>query len=59
MTEKELCKMCTEYSVDVPCEEKEKCPLLKILRENKKLKQEIKELKSISNWEKFPDEMGK
>ena len=37
--------MCNEYSVDYKCDNKAECKLLKILKENKSLKQEIKKLK--------------
>ena len=66
MTKKELCEMCTEYSVDTRCENQDSCKLQAILTENARLKDEIKELKSKNNdlesrrrWEMFPDMMGK
>lgn len=66
MTRKELCEMCTEYSADHKCENKETCKLQAILTENAQLKAENKKLKKDNNemriresWEKFPDMMGK
>lgn len=66
MTRKELCEMCTEYSADTKCENKETCKLQAILTENAQLKAENKRLKKDNNemqtrerWEKFPDMMGK
>lgn len=66
MTRKELCKMCTEYSAEIKCENKDKCKLQAILTENARLKAENKELKRRireieirESWEKFPDMMGK
>ena len=66
MTRKELCEMCTEYSVDVKCENKETCKLQAILTENAqlkaentKLRKENQEMRIRESWEKFPDMMGK
>lgn len=66
MTRKELCEMCTEYSQDTKCENKDTCKLQAILTENARLKAEIKELKGKNNdlearrrWEMFPYMMGK
>lgn len=66
MTRKELCEMCTEYSVDTKCENKEMCKLQAILtenaqlkKENRELRQENKERRIMESWEKFPDMMGK
>lgn len=66
MTRKELCEMCTEYSTDTKCENKDTCKLQAILTENARLKAENKELKRKNNdlesarrWEMFPDMMGK
>lgn len=66
MTGKELCEMCTEYSVDSKCENKETCKLQVILTENarlkaenKKLKKENDEMRIRESWRKFPDMMGK
>lgn len=66
MTRRELCGMCTEYSTDTKCENRDNCKLQEILTENAQLKAEIKDLKSKINdsesrrrWEEFPDTMGK
>ena len=65
MTRKELCEMCTEYSVDTKCENKDTCKLQTILTENARLKAEIKEYRRKNNdlearrrWNMFPDMMG-
>ena len=66
MTKKELCSICTEYSVEEKCENMSSCELQKILLENKELKKQNKELKKQlsdmqirQSWEKYPDMMGK
>jgi hypothetical protein len=66
MTEKEICKICDNYDVDTKCDFKDKCKLIALVRENRKLKTELKavkkeltELKSIRSWELYPDRMGK
>ena len=66
MTRKELCEMCTEYSTDTKCENRENCKLQEILTENAKLKEENKRLRKENeerrireSWDKFPDMMGK
>lgn len=66
MTRKELCQMCTEYSADTKCENKDTCKLQVILTENAQLKAENKLLKKENderrireNWDRFPDMMGK
>lgn len=58
--------MCTEYSSELKCENKEKCKLQKVLMdnaklraENKELKEKVEKLESNSSWDKFPDMMGK
>ena len=45
MTNKELCNMCTENNNEVQCENKDRCMLLGVLKENRKLKKELRELK--------------
>lgn len=45
MTEKELCRMCLEYSSDRDCENKKTCKLLNILKENDDLKKENEKLR--------------
>lgn len=66
MTEKELCKMCTEYSVAIKCEHIKDCKLLGILRENKQLKKalrntskELSDLELLREWERNPESMGR
>lgn len=66
MTRKELCEMCTEYSTDTKCENRETCKLQAILTENAQLKEENNRLHKENeerrireSWEKFPDMMGK
>ena len=66
MTRTELCEMCTEYSIDTKCENKESCKLQAILTENEQLKEENTRLRKENeerrireSWEKFPDMMGK
>ena len=66
MTEKEICKICDNYSVDIKCDFKNKCKLITLVRENRQLRAELKavkkelaELKSIRSWELCPDRMGK
>ena len=66
MTRKELCEMCTEYSVDIKCEYKDSCKLQAILTENSKLKEENRKLKKENqelraeiSWTKYPDTMGR
>ena len=66
MTRKQLCEMCTEYSTEVACENRESCELQKILAENetlraenKKLHKENEEMRIDKSWEKFPEMMGK
>lgn len=66
MTRKELCQMCTEYSADTKCENKDTCKLQAILTENAQLKAENRQLRMENeerrireNWDKFPDMMGK
>lgn len=62
MTYKELCEMCTEYSVNEKCDNKQTCKLRKILTENKKLKEENKNLRRelvVIRWKKYPEMMGR
>lgn len=66
MTEKEICKLCDNYAVDIKCDFKDKCNLIALVRENNILKaeliavkKELAELKSIRSWELSPDRMGK
>lgn len=66
MTSAELCKMCTEYSINSKCEYRKTCKLQKILKENKDLKTKNKELKAKveeleieRSWRNSPEMMGK
>ena len=66
MTEKEICKLCDNYDVDIKCDFKDSCKLMSLVRENKNLKAELRvvkreltELKSKRSWELSPDRMGK
>ena len=66
MTEKEICKLCDNYDVDIKCDLKDSCKLISLVRENKNLKEELRtvkrelaDLKSIRSWELSPDRMGK
>lgn len=66
MTRKELCEMCTEYSTDTKCENKDTCKLQAILTENATLKAEVAslrrkndDLESEKRWAMFPEMMGK
>lgn len=66
MKKKELCSICTEYSVEEKCENMSSCELQKILLENKELKKQnaylrrqLSDMRVMESWEKFPDMMGK
>ena len=66
MTRKELCEMCTEYSIYSKCEYRKTCKLQKILSKNKDLKAKNKELKAKveeleieRSWRNSPEMMGK
>lgn len=66
MNKKELCEMCMDYDVTVKCGNEESCKLLAILKENKKLKKELREAKkerdelaSWKSWTLNPDMMGR
>lgn len=58
MTQKELCEMCTEYSADTKCENKDACKLLNILKENKALKKENEELRHKMSYMINPNAIG-
>lgn len=45
MTNKEICILCTEYAQDAKCDIKDKCKLIKLNQENRRLKKEITQLK--------------
>ncbi len=57
MIEKELCEMCNDYSIEISCDYKDKCKLLKIIKENEELKKEIKELKLKISYMINPNEI--
>lgn len=66
MTDKELCSMCTEYSTETKCDHKNDCKLLGILKENRQLKEELRETKKElsdlqirKSWEDYPEMMGR
>ena len=66
MTRTELCEMCTEYSTNQKCENRETCKLQKILTENKelrlenkKLREKVEKLESDKRWDIFPEMMGR
>lgn len=66
MTNKELCNMCTEYSTETKCDHKKDCKLLGILRENRQLKEKLRETKKElsdlqirKSWEDYPEMMGR
>ena len=66
MTDKELCNMCTEYSTETKCDHKNDCKLLGILRENRQLKEELRETKKElsdlqirKSWDDYPEMMGR
>lgn len=66
MTEKEICKLCNNYAVDIKCDFKDKCKLIALVKENKNLKLELRtvkkdlaELKTIRSWELSPERMGR
>lgn len=59
MTQKELCEMCTEYSVDTECEHKDSCKLQAILKENDYLRKKLKEHEARESWDRFPEAMGR
>ena len=43
MTKVEICRMCLEYSADMTCEHIRECKLMKVLDENKRLKEKLEE----------------
>lgn len=69
MTKKNICENCTEFSVDYDCGFQEKCVLMKLFEENKKLKKSVKNLRdrvknleaqNIKNsWVNNPEQMGR
>lgn len=66
MTNNELCNMCTEYSTETKCDHKNDCKLLGVLKENRQLKEELRETKKElsdlqirKSWEDYPEMMGR
>ena len=66
MTDKRLCEMCTEYSADNKCDHKDKCELLGILKEDRRLKEKLREIKKErdklsmeKSWKNNPERMGR
>ena len=45
MTEKEVCLMCENYSEDTKCDQQDSCKLMAVLKENRKLKKKVSQLK--------------
>ncbi|RHG57738.1 hypothetical protein [Coprococcus comes] len=45
MTEKEVCLMCENYSEDTKCDQHDSCKLMAVLKENRKLKKKVSQLK--------------
>lgn len=61
MTIRELCRHCMEYDEKHQCDIKDRCTLLKLLKENKRLKAKIKEMEDAeikASWVRNPDRMG-
>ena len=62
MTKNDICRMCSEYSVDTVCEHKKDCELLKLIDENEELKAMVKKLEHeafLRSWDDCPDRMGR
>ena len=58
MSDTELCKMCTEYSNETKCDNKENCKLLAIVRENRELKKENADLRLKISYMVNPNAIG-
>ena len=59
MTKNEICRMCLEYSTDMTCEHIRECKLMKVLDENKRLKEKVRKLESEKSWNASPERMGR
>lgn len=59
MTSIELCKMCIEYSIHSKCGYRKTCKLQKILKQNKDLKTENKQLKAKAKKGEHYEELQK
>lgn len=55
----ELCRMCLEYSADRTCEHIKECKLMKVLDENKRLKEKVRKLEYEKSWSDSPERMGR
>ena len=44
MNKKDICELCTEYSADEKCESEDECVLIALWKENRDLKEKIKNL---------------
>ncbi|MED9905262.1 MAG: hypothetical protein UFG06_13915 [Lachnospiraceae bacterium] len=58
MRDIKLCEMCTEYSKDIKCENKDNCKLLAIVRENRTLKKENADLRLEMSYMVNPNAIG-
>lgn len=59
MTQKEICRMCSEYDSEHRCDSNGKCKPIELFKENQKLKEEnkslkkqIQELRIVRSWDK-------
>ena len=66
MKNKDLCERCEQYSTDYKCDLEDSCDLLNILKESRRLKKELNEvkkerdrLKSEIGWISYPESMGR
>ena len=44
--QREICEMCENYSVDTECEDESRCKIAELVKENNRLKAEVKRLKT-------------
>ena len=59
ITKDEICRMCLEYSADMTCEHIKQCKLMKVLDENKRLKEKVRKLEYEKSWIDSPERMGR
>ena len=59
MTKVEICRMCLEYSADMTCEHIRECKLMKVLDENKRLKEKVRKFEYEQSWIDSPESMGR
>ena len=45
MNKTEMCQMCDNYSVNMKCDYREDCKIMKVMDENTALKKQVKELR--------------